>query len=118
MWGNLAVAILAAAPVRAPQPTPPSPRAERAPQPSAERSSPPAAPYSLPWQLRPVTAGTSVRSDTVLARYEDTIGNSGYTVVSALAASLLVPGTGDKGAGLAAIARLTMVQDSPPSGPG
>ncbi len=84
---------------------------------SSSSSSPPlpAAPYSLPWQLRPATATTAIRSDTAFARYEDAKSNGGFTVASILSASYKVPGTGDKWAGLAPIVRLTAVNDSPPA---
>jgi hypothetical protein len=86
---------------------------EAAPPPSLEPTPPPA--YSLPWQLRPAAATTSVRLDTDFAKYEDAKSNGGFTVASVLSASYKIPGTGDKWAGLAPILRLTAVNDSPPS---
>lgn len=48
---------------------------------------PPPPPYSLPWQLRPVTVGNVVRIDTATALYQDAMGNSGSTVASMVSAS-------------------------------
>jgi hypothetical protein len=68
-------------------------------------------PYSLPWQLRPVVAGSVVRSDTAFAFYENpTSGNSGSTIASMLLASLKVTDN------LAPLVRLGMVSNSPPDG--
>jgi hypothetical protein len=80
---------------------------------------PPSSPsYSLPWQLRPVTVGNVVRSDTNFARYENTASQGGFTVASTLLASFKIPGTGGPGQGLAPVLRLAAVNDSPPTGNG
>ena len=63
-----------------------TPAATAPPRPGAP-AAPPPPPYSLPWQLRPVTVGNVVRSDTAMAFYEDAMGNSGSTVASTLLAS-------------------------------
>ncbi len=47
-------------------------------------------PYSLPWQLRPVTAGNVVRSDTAVAMTTGADGSSGTTVASMLLVSYKV----------------------------
>jgi hypothetical protein len=78
---------------------------------------PPPAPYSLPFQLRPVTAATALRSDTSFAKYENAGGDGGFAVVSELGGSFRIPGTGaTPGTGLAPIVKLTIVGDSPPPG--
>jgi hypothetical protein len=84
---------------------------------TARADEPNPAPYSLPWQLRPVTAGTAVRSDTSFARYENNNAQGGFAVASELLASYRVPGTGDHhpGTGLAPVVKLTVVDDSPPA---
>jgi hypothetical protein len=74
--------------------------------------------YSLPWQLRPVTVATGVRSDTSFAKYEDAASRGGFTVASTLLASFKIPGTGPNGAGLAPLVRFAAVNDSPPTGNG
>ncbi|MDF3065290.1 MAG: putative secreted protein [Polyangiaceae bacterium] len=57
--------------------------AEPAPAPAAAKPKPP--PYSLPWQLRPVVAGSVVRSDTAWAFFKDAAGKeSGASVASML----------------------------------
>ncbi len=43
-----------------------------------------ASPYSLPWQLRPVTAGNVVRSDTAVAFQEAADGSTGATTATML----------------------------------
>lgn len=48
------------------------------------------APYSLPWQLRPVTAGNVVRSDTVVAFQTGADGTMGSTTASMLLVSYKV----------------------------
>lgn len=78
----------------------------------------PPPPYSLPWQLRPVTAGTVVRSDSSVAGYEAATSRPGTTTVTTLGASYKIPGTGGPGSGLAPLLRLGFVNDSPPSGSG
>lgn len=76
------------------------------------------APYSLPWQLRSVSAGNVLRSDTSAAFYEDTASKGGATLVTMLLASYKIPGTGGAGEGLAPLLRLAAVNDSPPAGNG
>jgi hypothetical protein len=44
-------------------------------------------PYSLPWQLRPVTAGNVVRVDSAVAAFNDANGNLDVAVTTTLAAS-------------------------------
>lgn len=81
------------------------------------RADPAPSPYSLPFQLRPVTASTAVRLDTSFARYENAESQGGFAVVSELGGSLRIPGTGDApGTGLAPVVKLTLVNDSPPAG--
>jgi hypothetical protein len=71
-----------------------------------------AEPYSLPWQLRPVSPGNVVRSDNSFAAYEDTKSNGGLTVVNMISGGYkIVPSFGVFG-------KLTTSQDSPPSGNG
>jgi hypothetical protein len=72
-------------------------------------------PYSLPFQLRPVMAVTALRSDTSFASYQNALAQSGFAVVSELAAAYRVKGTGSgPAAGLAPLVKLTIVNDSPP----
>ncbi len=79
--------------------------------------SPPPPPYSLPFQLRPVTAATALRSDTSFAKYENASGEGGFAVVSELGGAFRIPGTGAApGTGLAPLVKLTIVSDSPPPG--
>jgi hypothetical protein len=89
---------VAAAPDPAPTAAPAAPRqmamadtpavAASAPPPvPAVPAAPPPPPYSLPWQLRPVTVGNVIRLDTATAFYEDAMGNTGSTVASTLLAS-------------------------------
>jgi hypothetical protein len=86
-------------------------------EPEAPKPKPPQ--YSLPWQLRPVTAGTVVRSDTSFAKYENAASLGGISVASTLLASYRIPGTGAApGTGLAPLVRFAIVGDSPPSGTG
>lgn len=73
-------------------------------------------PYSLPWQVRPVTVGNSVRWDNTIAHYEDWMGRGGLTYATILNAAVKIPGTGDPGNGLGALLRLPVVYDSPPGG--
>src|SRR5258708_25758594 len=76
----------------------------------------PPSPYSLPFQLRPVTASTAVRSDTSFASYENAKAQGGFAVVSELLGAFRIPGTGEApGTGLAPLAKLTAVGDSPPA---
>lgn len=70
------------------------------------------APYAMPWQLRPVLAGNTVRSDTAVALLNPSSGGSGSTVVSTLFASYKVAPD------LAPFVRLAYVANSPVSGTG
>src|SRR5687768_8723798 len=45
------------------------------------------APYSLPWQLRPVTTGNAVRIDSAAAAFNDANGNLDVAVTTMLSAS-------------------------------
>ncbi len=76
---------------------------------AARGQSPAPAPYSLPWNLRPVTAATVVRFDETLATFEDTVtGISGSTwVTSVIASRRLTPH-------LAPLVRITWVVNDPP----
>lgn len=106
-----------AAPQGAPSEAPPQGGATTAPPPASQPLSK-APPYSLPWQLRPVTAGTVIRSDSSFAGYEDAGSHPGTTSVTTLLASYKIPGTGGVGSGLAPMLRLGFVNDSPPAGAG
>jgi hypothetical protein len=68
----------------------PAATASATPAPPAPPAAPPPPPYSLPWQLRPVTVGNVIRLDTATAFYEDAMGNTGSTVASTLLASYKV----------------------------
>lgn len=82
---------------------------------AATRAPAPRSPYSLPFQLRPVTAATVVRSDSSFAFYENATGQHGFAVVSGLLGAFRIPGTGDKpGTGLVPLVKFTVVNDSPP----
>lgn len=84
-----------------------TPEIAEAPAPTAEPPPPP--PYSLPWQLRPAAATTSLRLDTAFAFYEDPgTHNSASTIVPILSFSYKVI------KGLAPIVRLGVVSNSPP----
>jgi hypothetical protein len=73
------------------------------------------APYSLPFQLRPVTVATAVRSDTSFGAYDNTLAKHGFAVVSELTGSWRIASTGrTPGTGLAPLVKLTVVSDSPP----
>jgi hypothetical protein len=83
----------------APAPPPPPPRFQ----------------YSLPFQLRPVTAATVVRSDTSFASYESATTKGGFAVVPELLLAYRIAGTGPSaGTGLAPLVKFTAVNDSPP----
>jgi hypothetical protein len=73
------------------------------------------APYSLPFQLRPVTAQTAIRSDTSFGDSQNTRAQNGFAVVSELSGSWRIPGT-ENGprTGLAPLVKFTVVNDSPP----
>jgi hypothetical protein len=112
----------AEAPAEAPAPLPTAPPEKSAaaaapaetavtatalPPPAAPKAPPP--PYSLPWQLRPVTAATVLRSDTSIAFYDPPgVGGSGSTVATMLLGSYkLTPE-------LAPMVRLGFVQNNAP----
>lgn len=84
--------------VDAPAPSPPPPPA-------------PPAPYSLPWQLRPVTPATALRSDTAVALMKNAAEKSGSTIATLLGASYKVTPE------LAPFVRLGLVENAPPIGP-
>lgn len=72
---------------------PPAPEATAVSSAAAGMPPPPSAPappYSLPWQLRSVTAVTAIRSDTSVALYDNTTGQSGDTVATLLTGSYQV----------------------------
>lgn len=93
----------------------PVPTVVPAPTTEAPPSSAARAPYSLPFQLRPVTAQTAIRSDTSFGAYQNTLSQSGFAVVSELSGSWRIPGT-ENGprTGLAPLVKFTVVNDSPP----
>jgi len=67
----------------------------------------PPPPYSIPWQLRPVTVANVLRSDTSVAFFDNPMG-SGSTVATMLLGSYkLLPN-------LAAVVRMGFVQNGPP----
>lgn len=66
-------------------------------------------PYSLPWQLRPVTAGNVVRSDTAIGFYETPTGRGGTAVASTLLASYKIRPE------FAPLIRVGLVSNSPPT---
>jgi len=68
----------------------------------------PSPPYSLPWQLRPVTVGDVLRSDTAVALYDNAAGQSGDTVATMLTGSYKVTPN------LAPLVRLGFVQNDAP----
>lgn len=68
----------------------------------------PPPPYALPWQLRPIAAGTVVRSDSSLAFYENPDGDAGSTLASTLLASYKVTPS------LAPLVRVAMVRNQEP----
>jgi hypothetical protein len=87
----LIVAVSATTPAFAQAPsaeTPPSVTAEAAP--ASPAPAPPPPPYSLPWQLRPVTAGNVIRSDTAVSFSDNAAGQSAATTVTTLLASYKV----------------------------
>jgi hypothetical protein len=90
----------------APLSAPPAVTANGGPETTAVPPTPPP-PYSIPWQLRPVTVGNVVRSDTSVAFFDNPMG-SGSTVATMLLGSYkLLPN-------LAAIVRMGFVQNGPP----
>jgi len=76
------------------------------PTPMAPAAAKPA-PYSLPWQLRPVSAGTALRWDTTYAHYN--VNGGGSTIASMLLFSYKIAD------GLAPLARIGVVENSPPN---
>jgi hypothetical protein len=106
----------ATAPAPAPAPgmvamtTPPAETpavAATAPPATATAPAVPPPPYSLPWQLRPATVGTVLRSDTAVAFYDNATG-SGSTVATMLLGSYKVTPN------LAPMVRMGFVQNGPP----
>jgi len=83
--------------------------AEAAPMPAPAQP----APYSLPWQLRPVAPGNALRLDTAYGSYKNP--TTGKTGGSAIATSIL--GSYKIIPDLALIARLGLVENSPPASP-
>jgi hypothetical protein len=76
--------------------------------PAAAPAAPPP-PYSLPWQLRPVTVGNVLRSDTAIAFYDGTMGNGyGSSVATMLLGSYKVTPN------FAPLVRFGFVQNSAP----
>jgi hypothetical protein len=65
-----------------------------------------------------VTAATSLRSDTAMASYEDAASGHGLTFASLLTATLRIPYTGPKTAGVTAFLRGAFVEDTSPAGKG
>jgi hypothetical protein len=70
----------------------------------------PPPPYSLPWQLRPVTVATALRSDTSFAFYETAAGDRGSTVASTFLFAYRLTPT------LAPLVRVGVVQNAEPGG--
>ena len=85
-------------------------------RPSVAEEAPERSAYSLPFQLRPVTVATLVRSDSSFGSYENAAEQGGgFAVVSQLTGAFRIPGTGAvPGTGLAPMVKLTVVNDSPP----
>ena len=75
----------------------------------AAPNAPPPPPYSLPWQLRPLTVGNVVRSDTSAAFYKDAAGNTGTAQVTMLLASYKITSQ------LAPVVRLGFVKNDAPA---
>jgi hypothetical protein len=97
-----------AEPLPAEEPLPP---AEAAPPPEPSKPAPP--PYSLPFQLRPVVAGSVIRLDNTVAFYKGPEGSaledeSGTTFVSLLLASYKVTDW------FAPLVRVGVASNSPP----
>ena len=80
------------------------------PGPGSAPAAPPA-PYSLPWQLRPVTAVNVVRSDTSVS-FHELAGTSASTVASTLLVSYKVLPR------FAPVLRLAYIHNTPGSAPG
>jgi hypothetical protein len=104
--GAVATTVTHAQPLGADQPNMLLDSSSAVPAPAA----PAKPPYSLPFQLRPVTPGTVVRTDTSFAFYQDPVAQtSGSTVASTLLASYKVTDE------IAPLVRLGMVSNSPES---
>ena len=97
----------ATAPAPAPAPTP-TVTAVAVATPVAPPPAPPPPPYSLPWQLRPATVATVVRSDSTVAFYDGANGTSGSTVATMLL------GTYKVSPNLAPLVRMGFVQNTAP----
>ena len=96
----------------APEAAAPAPAATAVANASVAPAAAPAAPpppYSLPWQLRPVAAVNVVRSDTVVAFYDNGMGATGSTVATMLLASYKVTPS------LAPMVRLGLSQNDAPA---
>jgi|HubBroStandDraft_1064217.scaffolds.fasta_scaffold03537_7 hypothetical protein len=101
-------------PTTSPTTSPAEPPPPEVPVPDSEPVHKPD-PYSLPFQLRPVTAATAVRSDSSFASYQNALAQSGFAVVSELSAGYRIAGTGSgPGTGLVPLVKLAVVNDSPP----
>jgi hypothetical protein len=107
----------AAAPGAAPAaPAPPAPGEPLGVTPEPEVAPPAPPPYSLPFQLRPAAATTTLRLDTSFAFYDDAAGKSGFAAVPILSFSYKLF------KGFAPIVRAGFIANSPadpaPSGSG
>jgi hypothetical protein len=90
----------------------PAPAEAEAPEAPAEAAPPKPPPYSLPFQLRPATVATVVRSDTAFAFYENPAnGNKGTTIASMLLASYKLADE------FAPLVRVGVVSNTPPEAP-
>src|SRR5262245_28166070 len=78
----------------------------------ADDAPPPPPPYALPWGLRPAAVTNVIRSDNVVAEYEDANGNDGTTVVYGLIWGAKI---NDK---LGTVVRVAAVDNDPPTGDG
>jgi hypothetical protein len=81
--------------------------------PSAAPAGPPPPPYSLPWQLRPITVGNVIRSDTSIAFYERPNGAGGPMESGSTVATMLL-GTYKLTPNFAPLVRVALVQNSAP----
>jgi hypothetical protein len=104
-----AAPVMVAAAPGAPEPAPmPAVSTTAPPATPVTPPAPPPPPYSLPWQLRPLTVGNVVRSDTAVAFYENAMGDTGSTVATMLLASYKVTPN------LAPMVRMGFVENSAP----